>query len=92
MSAAWAIALEAAGLLALAGVLGAAGIKMNQKANADIRASAAQDRMASALERAYPVKPVPSPEPIPEPCGSDRLSRFESASRRSVLALAGACR
>lgn len=30
------------------------GIKMNAKANGDIRAAAAQERIAAAIERAYP--------------------------------------
>ncbi len=34
-----------------------AGHKMNAKANGDIRAAAAQERIATALERAYPRQP-----------------------------------
>lgn len=46
-----------AGCVALAGVLGAAAIKLNRKANADIRSSMALDRIAAALERAHPARP-----------------------------------
>lgn len=34
------------------------GHKLNAKANGDIRAAAAQERIADALERAYPPRPT----------------------------------
>lgn len=43
-----------AGFVAIAGLIGAAGIKLNAKANADIGASKAQERIAAALERISP--------------------------------------
>lgn len=54
----FAIELVLGMIIALAGaiVVSKAGHKMNAKANGDIRAAAAQERIASALERAYPVK------------------------------------
>lgn len=44
------------------------GLKLNAKANGDIRAMVAQERIAAALERAYPPpKPLPRPSLLDAP-------------------------
>lgn len=78
-------------LLAAAGAWVAARVsgKINGKANADIRSSLALNRIAAAMERAYPerhalpqpsllhdaaLKPIPSPDHDPEPCSADMFT------------------
>ncbi len=71
-------ALELVAGLAIA-VLGAwlaakVGVKLNAKANGDVRASLAQERIAAALERAYPaplVLPKPSLLGVIESCNPE---------------------
>ncbi len=70
----FALELLAALALATAGAWLAdkVGRKINAKSNADVRASYAQERIAAALERAYPDKPAkprrPSESANPELC------------------------
>lgn len=51
-----------------------AGRKMNAKANGDIRAAAAQERIAAALERAYPSLPTLGGTAV-EPCKAAQSRR-----------------